>query len=161
MNTYLKQCILLILILCASAVQAQTWQTYNFAQASCSASFPVAPTSAQENAMWTAQAKSNNIIYQIVVKNNASYTQSNSEALLSESIAGFINPTTDKIEKRESLTVGGLPAKQVYVHSQDGTYIIFQVVVGGGKLYQIAVMGTNPAQTLTNAKKFLESFKTL
>jgi hypothetical protein len=34
---------------------------------------------------------------------------------------------------------------------------VFRTVVGKNKLYQIAIAGTNPAQTLAQAKKFLDS----
>lgn len=143
--------------LLAPQAYAQTWGKYSFAQAGCSASFPTEPATAQENGVWTAQAKQDNIIFQIVVYLNKAYTKANSEAVLNESIEGFINPATDKIEKKENVEIAGLPAQQIQVRSQDGSYLVFRTIVGKNKLYQIAIAGTNPAQTLAQAKKFLDS----
>ena len=149
----------LLLLSLAYPAQAQTWETYKFTQAGCSAMFPEKPDTAQEGDIWTAQAKENDIIYQIVVSAKSSTTANNTTTLLNETINGFINPTTDKIEKSESLQMNGLPAKQVSVRSQDGTYLILRAVVSDSKLYQIAIAGTNAAQTTTQAQKFLNNFK--
>jgi hypothetical protein len=156
---YLSSCIFFICF--ALTAQAQTWQNYDFTAVGCKISFPIAPASAQEGNVWTAQAKQDNNIYQIAVHLNKSYTNANSESVLEESITGFVNPATDHIDKQENLTIDGLPAKQIQASSQDGTYIVFRVIVGKNKLYQLAIMGTNPAKTLTNAQKFLDSFKPL
>lgn len=161
MNTYLKSLLVgLCFIITTPVLYAQsTWKNYAYPQASCSIDFPETPTTAKEGDVWTAQTKSENTIYQIVVYLNKQYAKSNAEAILTESLNGFINPATDQIEKVETLQVFGLPAKQVYVRSQDGSYLIFRTFVSDTKLYQLAIAGTNPAQTVSKSKKFLDSFK--
>lgn len=146
-----------LLLFGRQAIAQDVWKEYKFDNVGCAASFPIQPATAQENSIWTAQAKSENTIYQIVVYLNQSY--SDVEATLTESVEGFINPAIDEIVKREDIRINGLPAKQIQVRSQDGTFLVFRTWVGKGKLYQVAVAGTNPTQTLAKAQKFLDSLK--
>ncbi len=161
MNKLLKYSLAcLFFALACPTIQAQTdWKSYPYPAVNCSINFPAPPTTAQEGDVWTAQAKHEDVIYQIVVYINKQYAKTNVEAVLAESMNGFINPATDQIEKTESLIINGLPAKQVYVRSQDGSYLVFQTLASNTKLYQLAIAGTNPAQTAAKAKKFLDSFK--
>jgi|GEM_PF-3113416 len=160
MNPCLKSLLIVLFLSYINNAYAQSaWQIYQYPKAGCSADFPEQPTTAQERDVWTAQAKSKDIIYQIVVNLNKQYAKNNFEAIIAESIDGFINPATDKIEKTETLTISNLPAKQVHVRSQDGTYLVFCTIVNNTALYQIAVAGTNMAQTVASAKRFLDSLK--
>lgn len=149
-------------LFCLAGRQGQAqdaWKTYAYNEVACSLSFPIAPTTAQEDNVWTAQAKSENTVYQVVVYLNKDYNGIQTEAVLKESLEGFINPATDKITKQETLQMHGCPAQKIQIQSQDGTFLVFCTWVGKGKLYQMAVAGTNPAQTISKAQLFLDGLK--
>ncbi len=150
----------LLLLVLGRQVEAQEgWKIYEYPVASCALSFPAMPSTAQEDNVWTAQAKSDNVVYQAVVYFNEDYNPSNAEAVIKESVEGFINPTTDKIIQTERVQMQGLPAQKIQVQSQDGTALVFCTWVGKGKLYQMAIIGNDIASTLRKAQQFLDSFK--
>jgi hypothetical protein len=141
----------------------EDWKTYPFARGSFKIAFPVKPEVQADTEAMLAKAESEEVIYQAMVLLGKNYDLQKANTLLEESIRGFVNPKTDKVEKKTFLKVEAYTAVEVYVSTQDGSYMVYRAVLTADKMYQLVVAGAQANKATVNVKsaKFLGSFALL
>lgn len=137
---------------------AQTWKTYTFAKGNFKIDFPAKPDEQIEGTEVYLRAEFNATVFQVVAHTNKKFNLANAEMLLEESIKGFYNPKTDKMDRKTSGKFQNYPYKEVWLSTGDNEKIVFRTLITTDRLYQFVISKKQQAVDETTIKQFIDSF---
>lgn len=135
------------------------WKLYTFNKASFKMQFPKRPQVTTKNDVLIAKASLDGVGYSVSVILNKEFDLSNAQALLDQSVKGFIDKKTDKVVDEEYMKIAGYSAKEVRIKTSQGIRMIFRIVLTKNKLYQFVLASPDFFVNNSISKKFLNSFQ--
>jgi hypothetical protein len=147
-----------LLFLCITFIKintfAQNWEKIKVASWQFQISLPSNAQQVIDNDACVLVGKAEGHKFQVIVKKNEA--QASENALLNESMNGFVDTQTDKIVSRKDIKVQNFVGKELNITTNKGKEIVMRTIIAKNKTYLLIVLANNLDDK--NVKQFFNSF---